>query len=299
MTGGFIAVLVNPSAGRGRHRGLLPGVVGALGRAGRPVRLLGAGSGTEAEQVCHRAVEQGAVAVVAVGGDGTVHRALQAVAGTTVGFGVVPAGTGNDFASAVGVPTDPWVAAEGIGRALLDGRDHRFDLARTSGAGGERRWFCAVLAAGFDALINERANRMRWPTGPRRYDLAILLELARARARPYTLYLDGVAHRFDAEVVAVGNCPTYGGGMRIVPDADPADGLLDVVFTSPLGRGGLARLKPRLRAGTHVTDPRVTVRRARTVRIEAEGIVGYADGERLGPLPLEVSIAPGAIRLLR
>ncbi|MFC7531137.1 diacylglycerol kinase family protein [Actinoplanes sp. GCM10030250] len=299
MGSDFIAVLANPSAGRGRYRGLLPGVVQALGVGGRAVRLLEAGSGAEAEAVCHRAVGEGAVAVVAVGGDGTVHRALQAVAGGAVGFGVVPAGTGNDFASAVGVPDDPILAAEAIGAALRDERDHRFDLALTENAQGERRWFCAVLAAGFDALVNERANRMRRPKGPRRYDLAILLELARLRARNYTVYADDVAHRFSAEIVAVGNCASYGGGMRIVPDADPADGLLDVIFAAPLGRVHLTRLKPRLRHGTHVTDPKVTLLRARRVRIEAEGIVGYADGERLGSLPLDITCVPGAVRLLR
>ncbi|GAA4938755.1 diacylglycerol kinase family protein [Actinoplanes utahensis] len=299
MTGDFIAVLANPSAGRGRHRDLLPGVLRALATAGHTVRPLVAGSGVEAEHACHQAVADGAAAVVAVGGDGTVHRALQSVAGTSTGFGVVPAGTGNDFASAVGVPRNPLEAAEGIAAALRDRRDHRFDLARTRDAHGARRWFCAVLAAGFDALVNERANRMRRPTGPRRYDLAILLELARLRARGYVVCVDGVEHRFPAEIVAVGNCASYGGGMRILPDADPADGLLDVIFAAPLGRGGLTRLKPRLRHGTHVGDPRVTVLRAREVRIEAAGIVAYADGERLGPLPLEVSCVPGAIRLLR
>ncbi|MEV6300459.1 diacylglycerol kinase family protein [Actinoplanes sp. NPDC051861] len=299
MTTGFVGVLANPSAGRGRHRGLLPGVMQALGAGGRPVRLLEAGSGAEAEAACHRAVAEGAAAVVAVGGDGTVHRALQAVAGGAVGFGVVPAGTGNDFASAVGVPHDPLKAAEAISAALRDQRDHRFDLARTEDAQGEQRWFCAVLAAGFDALVNERANRMRRPKGPRRYDLAILLELARLRARSYTVHIDDTAHSFPAEIVAVGNCASYGGGMRILPGADPADGLLDVIFAAPLGRVHLTRLKPRLRQGTHVTDPRVTVLRARRVRIEAEGIIGYADGERLGPLPLDVTCVPGAVRLLR
>ncbi|WP_109588737.1 diacylglycerol kinase family protein [Actinoplanes xinjiangensis] len=299
MVTDFIAVLANPSAGRGRHRGLLPGVVEALGTAGHDVRILTAGSGIEAEEACRAAVGDGAAAVVAVGGDGTVHRALQSVAGRPVGFGVVPAGTGNDFASAVGVPDDPMKAAEGIAVALRDGRDHRFDLARTSGAHGERRWFGAVLAAGFDALVNERANRMRRPAGPRRYDLAILLELVRLRARSYTVTLDGAEHTFAAEIVAVGNCASYGGGMRMLPDADPADGLLDVVFAAPLGRLDLMRLKPRLRRGTHVRDPRVTVLRAREVRIAAEGIVAYADGERLGPLPVEVSCVPGAVRLLR
>ncbi|WP_328476758.1 diacylglycerol kinase family protein [Actinoplanes sp. NBC_00393] len=299
MTSDFIAVLANPSAGRGRHRGLLPGVVQTLGTGGRTVRILEADTGEQAETACHRAVEDGAAAVVAVGGDGTVHRALQAVAGRAVGFGVVPAGTGNDFASAVGVPHDPMRAAEVISEALRAGRDHRFDLARTESAQGERRWFCAVLAAGFDALVNERANRMRRPKGPRRYDLAIMLELARLRARGYVVHADGVRHSFPAEIVAVGNCPSYGGGMRILPDADPTDGLLDVIFAAPLGRMHLTRLKPRLRHGTHVTDPRVTVLRARQVTIEAEGIIGYADGERLGPLPLEVTCVPGAVRLLR
>ena len=299
MTGDFIAVLANPSAGRGRHRVLLPGVVPALEASGLGVRMLVAGTGPDAEQACHRAVADGAAAVVAVGGDGTVHRALQAVAGTETGFGVVPAGTGNDFASAVGVPRDPLEAAARIAGALRDHRHHRFDLARTVDAHGARRWFCAVLAAGFDALVNERANRMRRPAGPRRYDLAILLEMARLRARAYVVCADGVEHRFPAEIVAVGNCASYGGGMRILPGADPSDGLLDVIFAAPLGRGGLARLKPRLRHGTHVSDPRVTVLRAREVRIEAEGIIAYADGERLGPLPVEVRCVPGAIRLLR
>ncbi|MEU4692808.1 diacylglycerol kinase family protein [Actinoplanes sp. NPDC023714] len=300
MSADFIAVLANPSAGRGRHRGLLPGVVEALGAAsGRPVRILEAHSGAEAEAACHAAVGEGAAALVAVGGDGTVHRALQAVGGTEVGFGVVPAGTGNDFASASGVPMEGLKAAEAIGLALRDQRAHRLDLALARTARGDHRWFCAVLAAGFDALVNERANRMRRPRGPRRYDLAILLELARLRARDYVVHADGVEHRFPAEIVAVGNCASYGGGMRILPDADPADGLLDLIFAAPLGRISLARLKPRLRQGTHVTDPRVTVLRAREVRIEAEGIVGYADGERLGALPLEIRCVPGAVRLLR
>ncbi|GIF03251.1 diacylglycerol/lipid kinase family protein [Actinoplanes siamensis] len=299
MTGDFIAVLANPRAGRGRHRGLLPGVLQELGAAGRPVRLLEADSGAAAEQVCHRAVADGAVALVAVGGDGTVHRVLQAVAGRAVGFGIVAAGTGNDFASATGVPGDPLQAAAGIAAALRAGRDHRFDAVLAADAAGRERWFCAVLAAGFDALVNERANRMARPRGPRRYDLAIVLELARLRARSYTLEIDGEVRTVAAEIVAVGNAASYGGGMRILPGADPADGLLDVIWARPLGRGGLARLTPGLRQGTHVTDPRVTVLRGRHVRVHADGIVGYADGERLGPLPLDLTCVPGAIRLLR
>jgi diacylglycerol kinase (ATP) len=140
---------------------------------------------------------------------------------------------------------------------------------------------------------------MRRPRGPRRYDLAILLELARVRPRRYTLELDGADHSFTGTLVAIGNCASYGGGMRIAPAADPADGLLDVVTAAPLGRAALIRLRPRLRAGTHVTDPRVSTFRARRIRLDADGIVGYADGERVGPLPLDVTCVPGAVRLLR
>jgi diacylglycerol kinase (ATP) len=296
--GDDIAVLANPRAGRGRHRGLLPGVLERLATAGRTVRLLDARTAEDAEKACRRAVAEGVGAVVAVGGDGTLHRALQAVAGSDVGFGVVPAGTGNDFASAVAVPMDPLKAAEAIAAAVRDGRDHRVDLARVTTAQGDVRWFGAVLAAGFDAVVNERANRMPWPRGPRRYDLAIALEMARLRARSYRLEIDGADHSFAGVLVAVGNCPSYGGGMRICPDADPRDGLLDVVVAGELGRGALVRLKPRLRRGTHVTDPRVRSYRARRVRIDAPDIIGYADGERLAALPFDISCEPGAVRLL-
>lgn len=291
-------MLANPTAGRGRHRDLLSAVVGRLGSQGAAVRVLEAHTGEEAEKACHAAVADGVSALVAVGGDGTVHQALQAVAQRPVGFGVVPAGTGNDFAAGTGVPPEPLTAAGGIAEAVRDTRHRPIDLARMTGAAGEVRWFGAVLAAGFDAVVNERANRMRWPRGPRRYDLAILLEMARLRPRRYALDLDGADHGFDGVLVAIGNCESYGGGMRILPGADPADGLLDVVVAAPLGRLTMARLKPRLRRGTHVTDPRVTTYRAAEVRIHADGIIGYADGERIGPLPLVVRCVPGAVRLL-
>jgi diacylglycerol kinase (ATP) len=156
-----------------------------------------------------------------------------------------------------------------------------------------------VLAAGFDAIVNERANRMRWPRGRRRYDLAMVLEMARVRPRLYALEIDGVDRGFSGTLVTVGICPSYGGGLRILPDADPTDGLLDVLTAAPLSRAAMARLKPRLRQGTHVTDPRIQIFRAKQVHLHADGIIAYADGERVGPLPLEITCVPGALRLLR
>ncbi|MEV0726743.1 diacylglycerol kinase family protein [Micromonospora purpureochromogenes] len=296
---GPVAVLANPTAGRGRHRGVLPALLERLATAGRPVELLTAGTPAEAEAACHAAVADGAGALIAVGGDGTVHRALQAVAGTAVPFGPVPAGTGNDFAADSGFPADPLGAVEVIAAALREGRTRPVDLARMTGADGGDRWYGAVLAAGFDAIVNERANRMRWPRGPRRYDLAILIELARLRPRRYTLRLDGEVHELDAVLVAVGNGASYGGGMRICPDADPTDGLLDVVVGGRFDRRTLMRVKPRIYQGTHVTHPLVRSYRARTVELAAEGITTYADGERSLDLPVRITAVPGAVRLLR
>src|SRR5947199_10154381 len=147
MASGPVAVLVNPTAGRGRHRGTLPAVLERLSAAGRPIEPVAAASGAQAVKACQAAVDAGASAVVAVGGDGTVHLALQAVAGTGVPFGIVPAGTGNDFAAEAGLPAQPLAAAETTAAALAAGRTTTLDLARLTGPDGRQRWYAAVLGA--------------------------------------------------------------------------------------------------------------------------------------------------------
>jgi diacylglycerol kinase (ATP) len=270
----------------------------ALERPDRTVEVLDARTVEQALAACRKAVADGADALVTVGGDGTVHLGLQAVAGTTVGLGVIPAGTGNDFAAGVGLPADPVAAAQAISEALTAGRTRALDLAHIAGPDGFERWFGAVLGAGFDALVNERANAMTWPKGRRRYDLAIFAELVGLRPRRYRLTLDGETMDRDAVLVAVGNTPAYGGGMKMCPAADPTDGLLDVVVAGPISRLTLLRLQPRVYQGTHITHPAVVSFRARTVGIEAEGITAYADGERTCPLPITITARPGALRLL-
>jgi diacylglycerol kinase (ATP) len=295
---GPVAVLVNPIAGRGRFSAAIPAVLAALRETGRPVVTLSADSAAVALAAARGAVADGATALVAVGGDGTIHLGLQAVAGTGVAFGAVPAGTGNDFAVSVGLPEDPVAAAHAVADAIKAGRTRPVDLARMTNGDGEQRWFGAVLAAGFDAIVNERANRMRFPRGPRRYDVAIVAELLRLRPKPYRLVLDGVPHEVRGVLVAVGNTPSYGGGMKICPGADPTDGLLDVVVGAEMGRLTMMRIKPHLYNGTHVDHPLVTTYRARTVELDAPGITGYADGERAFTLPVSITCEPGALSLL-
>jgi diacylglycerol kinase (ATP) len=293
-----VAVLRNPTAGKGRHRRGVVAALAALGGGGRTVKLLDARSRDEAETVARHAVADGAEALVVVGGDGTIHVGLQAVAGTGVGFGVIPTGTGNDFARAVGVPIDPAAAGRAVSTALEQGRARAIDLARITAPDGYRRWFGAVLAAGFDALVNERANAMRWPKGRRRYDIAVAAELIALRRRRYQVTIDDRSIDQDACLVAVGNTESYGGGLRMCPDADLADGLLDVVVAGPVSRRTLVRLYPKVFKGTHVGHPAVATYRARAVTIDADGIVAYADGERVRALPLTVTAEPGALRVL-
>ncbi len=296
---GPVAVLVNPRAGRRRAGDLRAAVTAALGSSGRPIRLLDTADRASAERACHAAVAGGAAALIAVGGDGTVHLALQAVAGRPVALGIVPTGTGNDIATELGLPTEPITAARAAGAALALSRTRAIDLALVETArGGTPRWFAGVLAAGFDARVNHLANRMVLPRGPRRYDLAVLAELALLRRLPYRVRIDDVESRLDAVLVCVGNTAAYGGGMRICPGADPADGLLDVLVGARVGRTTLIRLKRQVRAGTHVRHPQV--RQARGVRVELDcpGITAYADGEPVSPLPITVTCVPEALTLL-
>ena len=144
-------------------------------------------------------------------------------------------------------------------------------------------------------MVNERANRMTWPKGQMRYNLATLSELRVFRPLPYTLELDGKQLKLDAMMVSVGNGPSFGGGLRIAEGALLDDGLLDVVIIKPMSRTSLVRTYPKLFKGTHVTHPQYEHHLVRTVTIAAPGITTYADGERFGDLPLTVECAPGAL----
>jgi diacylglycerol kinase (ATP) len=288
-----VAVLISPAAGRGRTRAAGDAVLAELLRAGLEPRVLPATSRADAEDRARVAVADGVAAVLAVGGDGTAHAALQAVAGTSVPLAVVPAGTGNDLALALGIPADPVAAVRAAAADLAAGTDRRLDLGRTAG-----RWWATVLCCGFDAAVTDRANRLRWPRGRRRYDVAILAELARLRPREVTVTLDGDRRTLPVTLVAVGNTPWYGGGMKVCPAADPDDGRFDVTVVGPVTRLDLARWRPRLSAGTHVTHPAVTVHRAARVELSCPGVRSYADGEPIAPLPATAECVPAALRVV-
>ncbi|MCB8956785.1 MAG: diacylglycerol kinase [Nocardioides sp.] len=285
-----IALLTNPTAGKGRGARFRDAAAERLRGAGVTVRTLEGRDADEALDLARGVVAEGVDALVLCGGDGMVHLGIQAVAGTGTPIGLVPAGTGNDVARYFDVPRkDPVAAAE----RLLASSSRTVDLARSG-----TKYFVTVLAAGFDAVVNERANKMTWPKGQMRYNIATLAELRTFEPLPYTLELDGETRTLDAMLVAVGNGPSFGGGLRITEGAILDDGLLDVVVIKPMSKPGLIRTYPKLFKGTHVTHPAYEHHRVRTVTVAAPGIVSYADGERFGPLPLTVECAAGALTVL-
>ncbi|WHT16826.1 diacylglycerol kinase family protein [Crossiella sp. CA-258035] len=290
-----LALLVSPASGAWSAARVAGSVAAALRPAVTELVPLVAGSGEHLAELARAAVAAGVDVLAVLGGDGAAHAAVQACAGSGTALAVIPAGTGNDLAAAVGLPRGSREAAAAVAEALRGGSRRTLDLGRIAGGG----YFATVLCAGFDAAVNERTNRMRWPRGPRRYDLAILAELA--GLRPRQLLLETTAGRVEVEatLVALGNTTSYGGGIPICPDADPADGELDVTVVGAASRRLLLRILPTLRTGRHVDHPVVRTFRARKVQLSGDnGWVAYADGERQARLPVTVRAVPGALTVV-
>lgn len=292
-----VALLVNPAARAGARTDVADRVAERLRAAGVRVAIISGGSAAESSALLRTAVAAGADAVLVAGGDGTVNLAVQQLAGTGIPLGIVPIGTGNDLAAAIGVRERDVAAAAD---AVVAGRTRTIDLARASSPDGSSTLFATVLASGFDSSVNDRANRMRWPRGHSRYNIAILIEFLRLRSYSYSVRLtdaEGRSETVDGQLLmaTVGNGRTYGGGIPICPDADPADGLLDVTLVRPVRRARLLQLLPRVYRGTHTAVPEVVTRRVRSVRLSSPGVTAYADGDPLAALPLEIEVLPGAL----
>lgn len=292
-----VTVLTNPAAGNGHAPEAAATAVARLRELGVTVTEIEGRDAAEALTLARKAVAAGTDALVAAGGDGLISIAWQALAETGVPLGIIPGGTGNDHARQLHIPVDDPVAAADV---IAHGEVATLDLGRAGD-----RWFGTVLSSGFDSLVTDRANRMRWPRGPMRYNAAMLVELAQLRPIPYRIVLDDQTIELDAAMVTVGNGTSYGGGMQITPNARFDDGLLDVTVVAAGSRLKLIRLFPTVYKGTHVDLDEVQTFRSRKVRLEAprDGIGGsvitpYADGERLDPLPLDIEAVPNAGRAI-
>jgi diacylglycerol kinase (ATP) len=290
-----IGLVVNPTSGKNRGGALGLEVAQRLRAAGHEVLDLSDETAAAARDRALGAIAQGIDVLAVTGGDGMVNLGVNLCADSKTPLAIIAAGTGNDVARSLGLPVhDPIAAADVISTGLL----RQIDAVRHVTAVGGTRWYAGVLGAGFDSLVNERANTWPWPRGRMRYNLAIARELPLFRAIPYSITIDGVRQDTKAMLVVVGNGPSYGGGMRVCPDALLDDGLVDVMILHELSTLEFLRIFPKVFSGAHVGHPAVEINRGREVTLEASGIVAYADGERFAPLPLTVEVVPGALTVM-
>lgn len=288
------AILINPTSGKGRSGKNAPIAVQRLRDKGVAVAVLEGGSAAGSLQLARQAVADGVEALIACGGDGTVHCALQAVAGTDVTLGIIPVGTGDDIARALELPLKDIEAAADV---IAEGRVREVDYGLITAADGEQRAFLAVMSAGFDSEVTERANNLKWPTGSSRYLVATIAELSVFKPVEFQITMDDQSLISEGMMLAVGNGSSYGGGMYVCPKALVDDGQLDLTFLTRTDKLTFLRTFPKVFKGTHIEHPSVRTMRGSRLHVEAPGQTAYADGERVGPLPVDVQVVPRGLKV--
>jgi diacylglycerol kinase (ATP) len=245
-------LVVNSKAGKGRASKLAGKFEVLLKSNNLPYEIINKATYEETFSEYRLSIASGKFEkVVAIGGDGLVNLCLQEVAEQNIGLSVIPAGTGNDFARAVGSHKK---SVNEIFNVVSSQDPTTIDLGLITGAFG-KRWYVQVLSTGFDALVNNLANRINWPRGQMKYTLATLLTLARFKPIPYELIIDDKQFKQDFMLLSVANGETYGGGMRICPDASNTDGIFDILLVHPVSKIVLLSIFPKVFTGRHVPHP--------------------------------------------
>lgn len=284
-------IIANPTSGQGRGAQVLSETLEFLEFLGARYKVIATDSLTESLTELERMNLVDFERLLVIGGDGMMHHVLNTVADinglSEIPLGLIPAGTGNDFARALGLELKRPI--KNIDR-FFSQNPSSVDIGLVNG-----RRFGAICSTGFDSLVNERANRMSWPKGKRKYDLAMVQELPRFKPRTYRVDVDGESFETQAMLIAVGNGSSYGGGMKVCPDASIYDGLLDVMILHPVPKGEFLRIFPKVYTGTHISHPQVEIIRGKMIRVVGDAIT-YADGERISPTPVEITVEPGALR---
>jgi diacylglycerol kinase (ATP) len=283
------ALVINPVAGQGRGTTVGTYVAGWLTQRKIPYTIITGNSSVALGDHLSQFIEKfpDTPGVIAVGGDGLLHNVLQRLVSAQIPLAIIPAGTGNDFVRTLGWKLDSFDLQL---EAITTQEPTAVDLGLVDG-----EWFGAILSTGFDAVVNEKANTMAWPKGPMKYNAAIAIELPRFKPRHYEIILDDRSISTEAMLIAVSNGRSYGGGMLVCPNANIVDGLFDVMVLHPVSTIEFIKVFPRVFAGSHISHPAVEIVRSRNVTIEAKA-VAYADGERIGQLPITAECIPGALR---
>lgn len=281
------ALVINPVSGQGKGTTVGTYVAGYLNQHKTPFTIITGNSSVAVSDHLRSFLDRNpeCEGVIAVGGDGLMHIIIQLVVPSQIPFTIIPAGTGNDFVRALGWSLD---SLDLQLSTVISTKPTSIDLGLVDG-----EWFGAILSTGFDSIVNEKANTMQWPKGPMKYNAAIALELPRFKPRHYEIALDDRTISTEAMLIAVSNGRSYGGGMLVCPNANINDGLFDVMVLHPISKLEFMKVFPQVFAGTHISHPAVEIVRSKHVSIESDA-VAYADGERIGQLPVAVECIQNA-----
>lgn len=284
-------VVSNSSAGKGKGRILAHDFINLLSDNRLENKLIDCDTFAETSILLEKEIQSNRYNyLIAVGGDGLVNLCLQMVAEKQICLGVIPAGTGNDFARATGFNGK---SVSEIFSIISKSKPIKIDLGKAVSAGGSK-WFVQVLSTGFDAIVNSLANRMVWPRGKSKYTIATILILSRFKSIPYKFEIDGKSIEQNAMLLVVANGESYGGGMRICPGASNSDGIFDILIVRPVTKIVLLTIFPKVFKGNHIPHPKIDVYKGKHVKISGP-TVSYADGEFVSQLPIEVTNVPNAL----
>lgn len=285
----MLGLLCNPTSGGGRGGKIKEQVISHL--QSQEIDFLDlSGVNADVAEMNLKALDLERISnLIVIGGDGLVHLAIQKLARSAVPLLIIPAGTGNDFARSLGLNINQPLENLSL---LNEMKSTGVDLGLVAG-----EYFAQILSTGFDSLVNERANQMRFIRGRMKYNVAIAQVLSTFKPRSYSFRVDEVHLESKAMLIAVSNGKSYGGGMMISPMSDLQDGYLDVMILGPVSRFEFLRVFPKVYSGSHINHPAVKFLKAKNVAISANA-VAYADGERIGDLPIEVSIVEKCLRVL-
>ena len=284
-----LGMIINPTSGKGNGQVHGETAKQAFIDAGVEIIDLSAADFETARKNGQEAIASGNLdGLVVAGGDGMAHLGANLCAGTDVPMGLIACGTGNDAARTLGLPV---VDGPAGAKVILENITRKVDLGH--GKNEDREfYFFGSISAGFDAVVNARANKWSWPKGPSRYILAMLRELAVFKPLKYSAVVDGVERKVEAMLCAVANARSFGGGMLIAPEASIEDGELDLFIVHPLSRPAFLKMFPKVYTGGHVTHPAVEIVRAKAVALNAGNVPTFADGEYVGNKPMTIKVAP-------
>jgi len=280
------AIAINPNSGQGRSIAIGEEVIKYFARKNLEYRIFSALSADALQQDLENFLDQQSVeGVISVGGDGLAHLILQVTVPRHIPFAIIPAGTGNDIVRTLGWSLDNIQSQ--LDR-VTSTKAEPIDLGNV-----DSEWFAAILSTGFDSIVNERANRLKWPKGPQRYNVAIARELPRFTPIEYEITTDTRTFTTKAMLIAIGNGRSYGGGMLVCPQAHMNDGLFDVMILEPVSKLEFLKVFPKVYSGSHLSHPKVSTFRTKKISIQADA-VAYADGERIGAAPISAECIPSA-----